>query len=147
MWSDKKTALDKIVDSFINIMLTEPRRITGNAPEDTYMQLCDKVSNVTIDLRSRQDDCRIIVPNKHTSRNKSYQLPNSLVKKIRKASFQMDNNLLDELRREIFEGEDDYSKFKDIQKARRKHPMIETAYQELLTAYGLHADKHTPNVS
>lgn len=140
----KKDAIDLFVDSFCEVMLTEHQRISGNDPSFVdYNQITDRESGVKIDLRSKTN-CVMYIPGNHHS----FKLTKKNIRQLKAASKQMEQNQLLDLRVKLFDnGGDDYSKYLEIKKFREQYPMVEDAYQNLLTVYALHADKNTKNIS
>ena len=124
------TSINKFVNSMCELMENEPRRIQNNGE----VEFIDTVTNVMIQI-GHQNKWVIKIPGSH-----SFNLDEKHKEQITDAVSRRENALLLEIHDDLYQGQNNYKLFTEIQKLRDSKQMIEDAYQNLLTVYALNMD-------
>lgn len=118
------------VEAICKVMETEPQRIKNS--DD--IKFLDTQTNVCILIKNKK--WAITIPG-----SKTFILDEYLIDKLSKSISKRENALLLEIHQELFEGKKDIWKiFIDIQQMRKEKPMMEEAWQQLMTVYALNMD-------
>ncbi len=123
------------LDSLYEIMQTEPQRVTEISGRPT--RYVDTKTDVSFTIEPHVDKKERWLL--HIPGGKSFVMNEEQTKKLSKAVNNRENALLIEQHKILYGDENIYKIFTEIQKCRDK-PMVEEAWQNLLTIYALNMD-------